>query len=262
MTSLVERMNDLDSETIVRQFLRPAANPDIPDPNQVDDDPEAPELLQLTPRQLLDRVTGMRTGYRVTLNLTDLLPEDVVEILYDCEGLISRLEIFNLKDYTTGKTCYIEEISELQLALNEGNAINLKRVIRRIIGRLATAKPFAGKTERIEKLGIILHDISAFTSMYSSMHLKPRIGSDSTGHSSRMYGMGLAILDTLTPGARRLCKHRQHVAPGEISCSVGDPSEPPNRAIRSVIPFRIPVYKRVTYIPYEAPKDPRDFTSA
>jgi hypothetical protein len=157
----------------------------------------------------------LRTDYRVTLNLTDLLPEDVVEVLYDCEGLISRLEIFNLKDYTTGKTCYIEEISELQLALNEGNAINLKRVIRRIIGRLATAKPFPGKTERIEKLGIILHDISAFTAMYGSMHLKPRIGSDSTGHSSRMYGMGLAILDTLTPGARRLCKHRQHVVPGE-----------------------------------------------
>jgi hypothetical protein len=254
MAALVERMNDLDSETIAHQFLRPAANPDIPDPNQVHDDPDTPELLHLSPRQLLERVTSMRTGYRVTLNLTDLLPEDVVEILYDCEGLISRLEIFNLKDYTTGKTCYIEEISELQLAINEGNAINLKRVIRRIIGRLATARPFPGKTERIEKLGIILHDISAFTAMYSSMHLKPRIGSDSTGHSSRMYGMGLAILDTLPPGARRLCRHRQHVAPGEIPCSMGDQLEPPTRAIRSVIPFKIPVYKRVTYIPYESPK--------
>jgi hypothetical protein len=254
MAALVERMNDLDSETIAHQFLRPAANPDIPDPNQVHDDPDTPELLHLSPRQLLERVSNMRTGYRVTLNLTDLLPEDVVEILYDCEGLISRLEIFNLKDYTTGKTCYTEEISELQLAINEGNAINLKRVIRRIIGRLATAKPFPGKTERIEKLGIILHDISAFTAMYSSMHLKPRIGSDSTGHSSRMYGMGLAIMDTLPAGARRLCRHRQHVAPGETPCSISDPAEPPTRAIRSVIPFKIPVYKRVTYIPHESPK--------
>ena len=254
MAALVERMNDLDSETIAHQFLRAAANPDIPDPNQVHDDPDTPELLHLSPRQLLERVTSMRTGYRVTLNLTDLLPEDIVEILYDCEGLISRLEIFNLKDYTTGKTCYTEEISELQLAINEGNAINLKRVIRRIIGRLATAKPFPGKTERIEKLGIILHDIAAFKAMYSSMHLKPRIGSDSTGHSSRMYGMGLAILDTLPPGARRLCRHRQHVAPGEIPCALGDPAEPMTRAIRSVIPFKIPVYKRITYIPHESPK--------
>ncbi|MDB4303659.1 hypothetical protein N9934_02595, partial [Desulfosarcina sp.] len=254
MALMAKRMNDLDSETIVRQFLRSAANTEIPDPNQVHEDPDTPELLYQTPRQLLDRVTGLRTGYRVTLNLTDLLPEDVVEILYDCEGLISRLEIFNLKDYTTGKTCHIEEISELQLAINEDNAINLKRVIRRIIGRLATAKPFSGKTERIEKLGIILHDISAFTAMYTSMHLKPRIGSDSTGHSSRMYGMGLAILDTLPPSTRRLCNHRRHMAPEEIPGSVGEPSEPPNRAIRSVIPLRIPVYKRVTHIPYESPK--------
>ncbi len=254
MVSIVERMNGLDSETIARQFLRQSANTDIPGPNCIINDPDTPELLYQTPRQLLEWVRGLRTGYRVTLNLTDLLPEDVVEILYDCEGLISRLEIFNLKDYTTGKTCHIEEISELQLAINEGNAINLKRVIRRFIGRLATAKPFPGKTERIEKLGIILHDISAFTAMYTSMPLKPRIGSDSTGHSSRMYGMGLAILDTLPPGARRLCNRRRHVAPEEIPCSTGYPLDPPNRANRNVIPFRIPVYKRITYIPYESPK--------
>lgn len=254
MTTLVERMNELDSETIARQFLRPSACPDIPDPNQVNDDPHTPELLYLSPRQLLDRVTTLHTGYRVTLNLTDLLPEDVVEIIYDCEGLISRLEIFNLKDYTTGKICHIEEISELQLAINEGNAINLKRVIRRIIGRLNAAKPFHGKAERIEKLGIILHDISAFRAMYASMHLKPRIGSDSTGHSSRMYGMGLAILDTLPSGARRLCKRRRHVGPEEIPCSLKDPEESSPLAKRTVIPFRIPVYKRTTHIPYKSPK--------
>jgi len=258
MASLVERMNDLDSETIMRQFLRPSANPAIPDPNRVQEDPDTPDLLYLAPRQLLERITGLHTGYRITLNLTDLLSEDVVEILYDCEGLINRLEIFNLKDYTTGKTGHIEEISELQLAINEGNTINLKRVIRRIIGRLATAEPFPGKSERIEKLGIILHDISAFTAMYTAMHLEPRIGSDSTGHSSRMHGMGLAILDTLPPTARRLCTHRRDVVPEEIPGSVGEPSQPPNRAIRSVIPFRIPfripVYRRVTHIPYESPK--------
>ncbi|HSO19517.1 MAG TPA: hypothetical protein VLT88_08675, partial [Desulfosarcina sp.] len=210
-------------------------------------------LLSLTPRQLLDRLISLRSGFRVTLNLTDLLPEDVVEILYDCDGLISRLEIFNLKDYTTGKTCHTEEISLLQLALNEGNAINLKRLIRGMIGRLTTAEPFPGKSERIEKLGIILHDIAAFTAMYSAMYLKPRIGSDSTGHSSRMYGMGLAILDTLPPAARRLCRRRRHVAPDEIPCSIEDHPEPHSRPIRSVIPLNVPVYKRVTQIPYESP---------
>jgi hypothetical protein len=254
MASIVERMNRLDSESIASQYLRVSANPDIPDPNRVHDDPDTPALLYLTPRQLLDRVTGLHTGHRVTLNLTDLMPEDVVEILYDCEGLISRLEIFNLKDYTSGKACHVEEISELQLAINEGNTIHLKRVIRRIIGRLAKAAPFPGKAERIEKLGIILHDIPAFTAMYLPRHLQPRIGSDSTGHSTRMYGMGLAILDTLPPGARRLCNQRPHMAPQELPCSLGDADNPPTQAKRSVIPFRTPVYKRITYIPYESPK--------
>lgn len=254
MVQMVQRMNQLDSETIAKRFLRPSANPDLPDPNRVHDDPDTPQLLHLRPRQLLDRVTGLRTGYRVTLNLTDLLPEDVVEILYDCEGLITRLEIFNLKDYTAGKTCHIEAINELQLALNEGNTINLKRLIRQIIARLTTADPYAGKAERIEKLGIILHDIPAFAAMYAPRHLKPRIGSDSTGHSTRMYGMGLAILDTLPPTARRLCDRRPHVAPEQIPCASEDRRIQVVQAKRSVIPFRIPVYKRVTYIPYESPK--------
>lgn len=251
--SRVQRMNALDSEAIVQRFLRPSANPEIPDPSRVTDDPQVPELLSLTPRQLLDRVTHLQTGYRITLNLTDLLPEDVVEILYDCEGLINRLEIFNLKDYTSGKTGQIKEISELQLALNEGNAINLKRLIRGIIGRLTTGEPFPGKPERIEKLGIILHDISVFAAMYGSKHLKPRIGSDSTGHSSLMYGMGLAIMETLPPDARRQCNRRRHAMPQKASCPMDEPSDVSLKAKRSIIPFRIPVYRRITHIPYTSP---------
>jgi hypothetical protein len=181
------------------------------------------------------------------------LSEDVVEILYDCEGLISRLEIFNLKDYTTGKTGHIEEISRLQLAINEGNTIDLKRIIRQIIGRLNNARPFPGKADRIEKMGIILHDISAFSAMYASSHLQPRIGSDSTGHSARMYGMGLAVLDTLPASVRRLCRRCQHTDK-KTPCALSDPQAPPVDTKRSIIPFKIPVYKRVTYVPHESPK--------
>ena len=250
----IARMNELDSETIVRRFLRPSAYPDIPDPDLVQDAPETPQLLRLTPRQLLERVTGLRTGFRVTLNLTGLLPEDVVEILYDCEGLINRLEIFNLKDYATGKACHVEAISELQLAINQGNTIALKRIIRQIIGRMATADPFPGKAERVEKLGIILHDISALTTMYASAHLKPRFGSDSTGHSAQMFGMGLAILDTLPNAARRSCRRCKHVPPEAAACQADDPREATGQTQRSIIPFRIPVYQRITHIPHQSPK--------
>lgn len=251
IATLVDRMNDLDSEAIARRFLRASANPDVPDPNAVRDDVDLPALLKLSPRELLERVIDLHSAYRITLNLTDLLPEDVVEILYDCDGLITRIELFNLKDYTSGKACHIEEISQLQLAINEGNTINLKRVIRKMVKRLATAPPAAGKADRIEKLGIILHDILAFTAMYASMHLEPRLGSDSTGHSARMYGMGLAILDSLPDSARRICRHRLPLLPEEQACVTGEPQQ---TSLRSVIPFRIPVYKRVTYIPYESPK--------
>ena len=248
----VAKMNDLDSEIIVRRFLRPEVNSDIPDPNRVHEDPKTPDLLYLSPRQLVDRLTSLRTGYRITMNLTDLSPEDVVEILYDCEGQINRLEIFNLKDYKTGKTRHMAEISELQLALNEGNTIHLKRLIRRIIGRLTTADPFPGKSDRIEKLGIILHDIGAFSAMYSAVPIKPRIGSDSTGHSSRMYGMGLAILDTLPAHVRRRYKPRSRTT--TVPTDPENPLETGKEAFRTIIPFHVPVYRRVTHIPYQSPK--------
>jgi hypothetical protein len=250
----IQGMNELDSETIVRRFLRPSANPDLPDPDQINDDSDTPQLLFFSPRELLDRLASLHSGYNVTLNLTDLQLEDVVEILYDCEGLISRLEIFNLKDFAAGKNCYIEEINELQLALNQGNVINLKRIISQVIGRLATAKPFPGKSDRVEKLGIILRDIAAFSAMYKPDHIEPRIGSDSTGHSANMYGMGLAVIDSLPANARQLCKKRRHISPEELTRSGDDPREFLDRSQRSIFPFRMPVYKRVTYIPHESPK--------
>ena len=62
--------------------------------------------------------------------------EDVLELLYDCQGMITRLELFNLKDYTAGKTAHLAGISRLMQAINEGSPIHLKQVIREIIHRL------------------------------------------------------------------------------------------------------------------------------
>jgi hypothetical protein len=47
------------------------------------------------------------------------------------------------------------------------------------------------KTERIEKLTTILHDIDTLKNLYAGTLLKSRIGSDSTGHSPKVPGMGL-----------------------------------------------------------------------
>jgi hypothetical protein len=226
--ALVAEMNRLDFETILGRFLSPAKNPDLADPQVVQDGPDVPPLLRLSPRELLCRLVQLRTAYRITLNLTDLRPEDVLELIYDCDGLITRLETFNLKDYTGGKTTLVPEISRLQVAINEGNVITLKRIILNIMDETA-ASSSPDKDDRLEKLAGILHDINALLLMYKKTPLKSRIGSDSTGMSPRMHGMGLAVMDTLPGRAVREIFHAG--------------SE------RMIIPFRMTAYRRVTYVP-------------
>ena len=139
-------------------------------------------------------VDRLHTGYRICLNLSDLRVEDVLEILYDCKGMITHLEIFNLKDHVAGKTLHYREISELQTALNEGNIITLKRLIRGIIQHLEESTD-PDSRDRIAKLTEILRNIPALQSHYRIVPLKARIGSDSTGQTLRVHGMGLAVGD-------------------------------------------------------------------
>ena len=221
-------LDRLDAETLYRLYLSPAQNPDLPNPEIPTDDPDTPRLLKYNPCELLRHLAGLRSGYRVTLNLSNLWAEDVLELLYDCEGMITRLEIFNLKDHAENKVAQIPEINELQGAVNEGNVIKLKRVIRGIIDRVAQSDT-PDREARLEKLNSILHDILTLKSFYKSASLKSRIGSDSTGHSSRMHGMGLAVVESLPYRARR-----------QISRS-------PSKWMR--IPFTISVHFRSTYIP-------------
>ncbi len=227
--SLVEEMNELDSEEIVERFLRPSKNPSIPDPTIPSDGSDVPNSLTLSPVEMIYRLNQFHCGYRITLNLSNLNVEDVLELLYDCKGMITHLEIFNLKDYVAGKASHIPEINVLQQAINDGNAITLKRVIREIAQRLETSER-PPTTERIEKFTKILHDIPTLQSYYKGEPLKARICSDSTGSSRHLPGMGLAIKETLPPRARR-----------EIERT----SDSSNR----IIPFSITAYLRSTYLP-------------
>jgi hypothetical protein len=202
ITDWVDCLNRMDLEALVDGFLEQDRNPEIAFPDQPFEGPDVPELLRLTPPEILARLAALYSGYRVTLNLTDVKVEEVLELLYDCQGMITRLEIFNLKDYSAGKTGHIPEISRLMQAINEGSVIHLKQVIREIISRLReTAAP--GNPAQLEKLTAILYDIDTFKSYYSGRALKARIGSDSTGRSARLHGMGLAIVETLPRRAQR-----------------------------------------------------------
>ncbi len=199
---LVQTMNRMDSDEILEQFLGPAKNPQIPDPYTPQEGTGVPGMLQLSPKEIICRLSKLHPGYRITLNLSDLQVEDVLELLYDCEGMIDRLEIFNLKDYAAGKTDQVPEISRLLEAINRGNVIQLKRLTRDIIARLLSSGDHQQK-DRIQKLSNVLHDIAALRDFYKGSHLKARMGSDSTGRSPRVHGMGLVILDTLPRRAQK-----------------------------------------------------------
>jgi hypothetical protein len=228
ISSVVDEMNKLDSEALVDRYLRPAQNPEIPDPHVPREGPDVPDLLKLTPCELFDRLSKLRAGYRVTLSLSKLKAEDVLELLYDCKGAISYLEIFNSKDYASGKSPHYYEINELQRAINDGNIIGLKKYIRAVISRMEDSHGYS--PQRIAKFHEILRNISVLQSHYKGGPLRSRIGSDSTGHSRHLHGMGLAIIGTLPEGARK-----------EVRLSSG-----PHRMI---IPVQIDTFYRSTYMP-------------
>lgn len=227
----VEIMNTLDPDAIIESFLQPEKNPGIHNPFFPHDDPDIPGMLRLIPHELLVRLESLHSGSRVTLNLSGLIPADVLELLYDCMGKITHLEIFNLKDYTTGKAVHYDEINRLQLAINQGNVIHLKKVIQKIIRDVGEADPpMADGVQRKRKLTTILHNMPALQGYYKNSLLKSRIGSDSTGSSRHRYGMGLVMKDTLPRRARRDLDRKQHPR-------------------RWNIPVRITAYLQTTCIP-------------
>ncbi|MBR4423838.1 MAG: hypothetical protein IKS68_06390, partial [Mailhella sp.] len=192
-------------------------------------DADVPELLRQEPYPLLKRVTGLHSGNRVTLNLANLTPEDVLTLLWDCRGLITHLEIFNIKDWQEGSEPFTKEIGELQHAINEGSVPMLKQIIRSMIsGCVGDEKPILGDRislrsenlmhiaaysspaptpeERTEKLHEILGGITVLQGYYKKKKLATRLGTDSTSRPGRRAGMGLAYEQSLPARARRELK--------------------------------------------------------
>ncbi len=153
LAACASRMERLSLEAIIARFLQPCCNPGLHDPT-VPHDEGMPPLLHVEPPALLGRLAGMHSGSRFTLNLSNLTIQDTLELLYLCEGRITHIEAFNLKDAGHGMTAQAADrasgfagdavdvtsparnyqlINMLQKALNEDNVITLKRAIRSII---------------------------------------------------------------------------------------------------------------------------------
>lgn len=207
MRAWLEKLNAVSPEAIFSDWLNKKKNPDVPVPSDPRERDRLPEIMRLLPTTLIDWLTSIRSHCHITLNVSSLTVEDVLELLYECDGMISHLELYNLKNYEDGKMMDIEAISDLQTAINEGSAVALKRLIRNLI-RESDCGGSSSTDERCELFWKILRNISKLKDFYSSRPLATRIGSDSTGRSSKVHGMGFAFLETLPARARKTLREK------------------------------------------------------
>jgi hypothetical protein len=203
--TLIEEMDRFSVRQILDTWLNIEAHPDI---FQSFADTDLPDRLKLTHTGFLDTIGQLLCDFRITLKLDNLAPEDVLEILYDSKGLVTRLEIINLKNFVSGKTGHLFAVNELQKAINGGSLLKLKRQVRQIILQVIQGDS-ADRKDRISKLYQILYDIDALKNMYAAYPLKSRIGSDSTGKAHQTYGMGFGIVNTLPFRARKKVRHQR-----------------------------------------------------
>ncbi|EPR37406.1 hypothetical protein dsx2_0752 [Desulfovibrio sp. X2] len=195
--ALVGRMNHLGVYEIIERHLRRGESSLSPAPDMASEGEHVPSLLTLPAPRLLERLRELPPKANVVLNLSYLRAEDVLELLYSCGGGVTHLEILNLKNKSLGRELDAERILELQDALNTGNVIRLKRLIMAIVDDLSCAGDDEACAARRAALVDILYDIPTLQSFYSDKHLRSCIGSDSTGQSGRVPGMGLVVKETL-----------------------------------------------------------------
>ena len=186
-------LNRLDTEEIFHLYLKG-------DESNGDLTPEAagplPALMQLQPAELLEKLHQLRAGNKITLSLAHLDPLDTMEMLYDCKGRITHIEVYNHKDFMKAKTRHYADIIELQRVINGGSIIALKRFILRLLEKLLDKDEPEGRA-RAEKFREILLHMADFQSYYRRRALRIRVGSDSAGKTNALHGMGFVVVDTI-----------------------------------------------------------------
>ncbi len=256
---LAEDMNRFDAEAVIEGYLRPARNPNLFNPFIPADNDQAPSLLRASLPELLARLERLHARFRITLGLSGLWAEDVLELLDQARGRITRLEAFNFKDAAYGRCPDQVRILELQTALNSGNAVRLKRCVMDIVHRVED-DPESDPDQKAA-LRKILEELEHFRGYYRNTMLKSRIGTDSTGGSAKVPGMGLVVVDTLPKKSRRQLERLRgepennlgSVQGGAFAGAPGEIQKPPRACAaengRRCIPIRIDVALRRTYSP-------------
>lgn len=189
----VTRLETLVPDTIRAVWLGPEANPEVVFPHKPHQD--LPEILLRKPEALLESLTPLHPCQMV-LNLAALTPQDVLELLWRGKGRITHLELFNLREWTSGQLEHAASINRLQRAINEGSILRLKQVVRQIV------REECEDSERRSVFQAILGHLPRLQEYYATLRLGSRIGTDSTSRSHHTHGMGLVFVETLPQQAR------------------------------------------------------------
>lgn len=260
----LEALDSFTTEAVLARLNDPDLFPETAALQNSCESADCPDLLNQTPLHLLTRLCDLKSGCRITLNLAGLTSEDVLNLLWDCQGRITHLELFNLKDWQNGDMEHLQSINELQRAINAGSVPLLKQLI---IAMLRDAAPDAftdlsedesfstprgsamihsadaSRSPRVRKLRIILQNIPVLCGYYQTAKLRATMGTDSTSRPGHRYGMGLAYPETLPLRARR---------------ELNDPG----RSAHLLLPLRTELLEQVTYSSDAPDEEPSLLTSA
>lgn len=217
-------LNNLTPAVIRNCYLEQQLRDDLPENIE-----QLPKLMRLSVRELADELREQSRSCRLTLNLTGLTLADVIEILFDCKGAITTLEIFNFKDHLRRLDRDNSRINELRHALNGGNVVKLKQLILLAIDEVnASADP--DRESITADLRLILRRLPEFAALYAAAPLKAALGSDSAGKAALPgagAGMGFAVTDTLDKRVRSAIQRQK----------------------RRLLPVRSAVFKQVSFLP-------------
>ena len=217
--ALMARVNSISPDSLTEEWFSAEKTPDIPLPRFTEEQVHVPEIMRFLPSTLVGWLHSIRPSCNVVLNLNSLKPEDVLELVYSCDGMISHLELFNLKNHIAGKMAAIPDISKLLSAINEGSSIVLKRLIRGFIKECDLCS-HEDKKARAEIFTDMLRNIPRLQGYYAATPLKTRIGSDSTSRYAKSHGMGFAITETLPKRAKKILHQQERTFAVPLSQAV------------------------------------------
>ncbi|MBO6002685.1 MAG: hypothetical protein J6P53_04230, partial [Mailhella sp.] len=224
----LKKLDELSIEAVLRRLNDPRIFPETQWIQEACTSRDCPPILNTPPYKLLKQLWDLKSGSRVTLNLAGLDGTDVLELLWDCKGLITHLEIFNLKDWQDGRMESIAEINDLQRAINAQSIPRLMTLVSQMIEREQGRE--SPDADRLRKLVILKQNMLVLCEYYKASKLRATMGTDSTSRPGYHFGMGLTFPETLPLRARRELNRRR-------------------RSAHLILPVKTELLEQITYVP-------------